>query len=118
MIQYYLDPDAERLSIALWSLARPARAESDRADRMFNVVKSLSGEVHLEVDTEFQFVVHPKATLGDLADILQSRLSADAIAALGTQVVNLRGQMVVASTEFAQVFKGQALDQPVGGIMP
>lgn len=25
MTKYYLDPEAERLSIALWDLARPAR---------------------------------------------------------------------------------------------
>lgn len=116
MIQYYQDPDAERLSIALWDLARPGRPANEREDRMFNVVKPLTGGVYLEVDTEFEFVVHPAAVLGDLADILQARLSAEAIAALGTQVVNLRGQMVAASTAFAQVFNGQALPQPEGGM--
>lgn len=109
MIEYYQDPDAKRLSVALWDLARPGRPANERDDRMFNVLQPVPGVVCLEVDTEFEFVVDLNAVLGDLADILQPRMSAEAIAELRALVLSLRGQRVVASTTFAQVFNGQPL---------
>lgn len=114
MIQYYRDPEAERLSIALWDLARPVRTAGETA-RMFHVVDA-EGVSYLEVDTEFAFVVHPAAVLGELAEILESRLSAEAIEDLEALVLSLRGERVVACTAFAGVFNGQALPEPEGGM--
>lgn len=109
MIQYYQDPDAKRLSVALWDLARPGRPANEREGRMFNVLQPVPSVVCLEVDTDFEFVVDPNAVIGDLASILQPRMTAEAIAELGALVLSLRGQRVVASTAFAQVFNGQPL---------
>lgn len=84
---------------------------------MFNVVSALDGSSWLEVDTEFEFVVHPTAAvLGHLAEILRGRLSVESIAELEALVVSLRGERVVACTAFAQVFNGQALQEPEGGM--
>lgn len=53
MIQYYQDPEAERLSIALWDLARPDRPAKERADRMFNVVTAQDDSLWLVVYEAF-----------------------------------------------------------------
>lgn len=114
MILYVPAAAGERLSVALWALARPVFATGG-TDRMFGVVTALDASVWLVVETTFEIVVHPEAVLGEIGGILQPwiddlSLPADTLTTLSALVDDSRGQVLVVYDAFPPFFKGLAKD--------
>lgn len=116
MTKYIPAPMAAEMSVALWDLARPAslRTPEDTSE-MFRPVQATDGKMWLEVETDFQIVIHPDAVLGDIGPILQAYedagdLPAGTVSGLEAYVLAHRGQLVTVYDVFPDFFKAGALD--------
>lgn len=134
MTKYILAPNAMEMSVALWSLARPAdlRTPEDTSE-MFHVLEATDKRLWLEVQTDFEILIHPDAVLGAIGPILQpyendGSMPAGTVAGLESYVTAHRGQRVTVYDVFPDFFKAGALDEqgmidagwlaPDGGIQP
>ena len=104
----------DKLSRALWSLARPPHTRSNfDTSEMFSSLTCNDGSVWLQVDTTFDIPVHPEAELDGIADVLQpwvdeGALPADTIPNLAAFVESKRGQRLIVWEAFPQLFKDQS----------
>lgn len=109
MILYLPSSIADELSVALWQLAKP-QPQPDDTSRMFGAITALDGSTHLEVEDTFEIAIHPQASLGALATILQpwidnGSLPADTLTNLASLVESKRGQRLIVWDAFPQLFK-------------
>jgi len=77
---------------------------------MFGWVDDLEGNRWLEVKDDFSIIVHPKAELGEIAEILQpwidgGQLPGNTNEVLAALVETKRGQRLVVWEAFPQLFK-------------
>ena len=104
----------DKLSRALWALARPPQTRSDLdTSDMFAFITCHDGSVWLQVDTTFEIPVHPEAELDGIADVLQpwvdeGSLPADTIPNLAAFVESKRGQRLIVWDAFPKFFKDQS----------
>lgn len=108
MIRYVPASAAAPLSAALWRLADPT--PSGQTQCLFAWVDDTQGARWLEVDTEFEILVHPSAELDGIADILQpwideGHLPADTNTNLAAFVESCRGGLLVVYDAFPPFFK-------------
>ena len=108
------DAVCDKLSRALWALARPPQTRSDLdSSDMFAFITCHDGSVWLQVDTTFEIPVHPEAELDGIADVLQpwvdeGVLPSDTIPNLAAFVESKRGQRLTVWEAFPQLFKDQS----------
>lgn len=106
---------ASHLSGALWSLTRPpqVRALNEITTLMFGHITCLDKSVWLQVDTEFDILIHPEAELDGIADALQPWIDDGALPSntnekLASYIEDMRGQSLVVWNAFPQFFKDQS----------
>jgi len=110
-IYYVPAPAAEALSRGLWNLSRPPELrQPGDTELMFGWVDDLEGNRWLEVKDDFSIIVHPKAELGEIAEILQpwidgGQLPGNTNEVLAALVETKRGQRLVVWEAFPQLFK-------------
>lgn len=105
---------AQSLSVALWSLSRPAglRVQQD-TQYLFPWATAVDGSQWLEVDVSYEINVHPQADATQLAAILQPWADADNLMAepnvqLEAMVDSNRGGKLTAWSVFPQALKDLA----------
>lgn len=105
----------EKLTSALWGLARPAHLRSEEdTQAMFGSITCIDGSVWLAVVDDFAIQVHEQAELDGIADVLQpwindGALPADTNTNLATFIEAKRGQQLVVWDAFPDLFKKQAM---------
>ena len=114
MIRYIPSSAAVPLSVALWSLARPPELREDNDTQyLFPWVTATDESLWLSVETEFQITVHPAASLGGIAAILQpwidaGQLPADTNTQLAALIESKLGQCLVVYDAFPDLFKAMS----------
>lgn len=103
---------AQRLTSALWSLARPSqvRGSAEKTTQLFGTITCLDKSVWLQVDTEYSIKVHKEAELDGIADIMQpliddSTLPKETNETLSQIIETHRDQRLVVWDAFPDHFK-------------
>jgi len=105
----------EKLTSALWGLARPAHLRSEEdTQAMFGSITCIDGSVWLVADTAYTIPVHKEAELDGIAGVLQPWMDAgylpkDTNEKLAELILSLRGQQLTVWDAFPDLFKKQAM---------
>lgn len=112
MTRYIPSSVAEELSAELWALSRPDAGAQDTR-YLFSAITALDGTRWLVALDDYDIYIHPDATLGGIADILQpwidaGQLPADTNTQLEALIASKRGQRLVVYDAFPDLFKNMS----------
>jgi hypothetical protein len=113
-IYYIPAPAAEALSKGLWELSRPpALQQNGDTELMFEWIDDSQGNKWIEVKDNFSIIIHPNATLGRIASVLQPWIDSGSLPKetnqnLSSLIEAKRRQRLVVYDAFPPLFKNMA----------